>query len=307
MQFTAYGLTIESEIHVADLAPGCGRPEVTVRLARLEKPQCAPDAPKASVIYDGAFCIFWRDVGTFFIRQGREILVDPEPGAEAALVQLYLLGPALAILLHQRGLLVLHASVVSINGYVVGFMGEKGWGKSTTAAALNARGHPLVADDILAIATGNDAVSMVQPGPAHFKLWPEAAMASFGDDPSRLARLHSQIEKRARLADTPFLNGPVPLRRLYVLGGGSQLESVPMPPPAALLALVQHSYLSGLMKSLNGLDANFRQCAAIARSVVVSSLRRPKDLGALRDIARLVEDEAGREQELTGGLAAAIF
>ena len=136
--------------------------------------------------------------------------------------------------MHQRGLLVLHASVVSFDGVAVGFLGERGWGKSTTAAALNARGHALVADDILAIQTGSDGVPMAQPGPPHFKLWPEAAAASFGDDPDQLKRLHSQVEKRTRFA-TNALRKPLPLSHLYVLDRGEELEVVPVAPAEALV------------------------------------------------------------------------
>ena len=296
MRFVAYGLTIESEFSVSNLACGYGEPQVIVRLGRVEKPHCAADAFRASVISPGEFRLYWRGVGTYLIRQGREIFIEPEPGTEEALIQLYLLGPAMAYLLHQRELLVLHASVVSINGFVVGFLGEKGWGKSTTAAALNAKGHALVADDLLAILPDDDGIPMVQPGPAHFKLWPEAAAASFGDDPAALARLHSQIEKRARVANTAFLDEPLPLRHLYILDRGSQLESVPMAPAEALLALVRHSYLSAIMKSLGGLDENFRQCARLARQISVSFLKRPSDLNALGDIVSLVEEEAARRQ-----------
>ncbi|HUC84224.1 MAG TPA: hypothetical protein VL970_03450 [Candidatus Acidoferrales bacterium] len=241
----------------------------------------------------GELRIFWRGVGTFLIRQGREILIEPEPDAEEALVRLFLLGPLLGILLHQRGVLVLHASVVSVNGYVVGFMGEKGWGKSTTAAAFNAKGHALVTDDILAVVPGMDGAFMVQPGPPQFKLWPEAAAASFGDDPETLMRLHSRIEKRERSANTGHIGEPLPLRRLYILDRGEQLECIPMSPAAALLSLVRHSYLSGIMKSLGSVERNFRQCAQLAEQVPVSSLKRPKDLGALGSIVELVKQDIG--------------
>lgn len=274
-----------------NLPAGGGDPHVRVRLAPVEKPPGDPAAPRSYTSQAGQFRIHWRNVGTFLIRHGREIVVAPEPGVEDALIRLFFLGPVLAILLQQRGVLVLHASVVSVDGFVVGFMGEKGWGKSTTAAALNARGHALVADDILAITLGSDGIAMVQPGPPHFKLWPEAAAASFGDNPESLSRLHSQIEKRERLANTCFIEQPLPLRHLYLLERGNQLESISMPPAAALLALVRHSYLSGIMKSIDGLNANFRQCAQLAERIPVSALKRPIDLGSLGNIARLVEQD----------------
>lgn len=302
MRFVAYGLTIESEIHFQNLPTGILSPEVTMRVAKIKKPPCAADAVRACALTVDGVRIYWRGVGTFHIRCGNEIAVDPEPGVEEAVVRLFLIGPALAILLHQRGVLVLHASVVRIGQQAVGFMGEKGWGKSTTAAALNAKGHALIADDILAITLGADGIAMVQSGPPHFKLWPEAAVASFGDDPYRLAPVHSQIEKRERFANTGFIKEALPLRHLYILDrGGPRPESIPMAPAAALLACVRHNYLSKIMISLGDQDKNFIQSAQLVQRVSASSLRRPKNLGALGEIAKLIEqDVAGyREMALT--------
>jgi hypothetical protein len=307
MRFVSYGLTIDSEIFVPGVAQTDSDPQVIVRLAKMAKPAFDAGGGRAVEFKRGEFRIHWRNVGTYLIRGGCEILVDPEPAVEAALIRLFLVGPALAYLLHQRGLLVLHASVVSINGFVVGFLGEKGWGKSTTAAALNAKGHALVADDLLAIMPDPDGMPMVLPGPPQFKLWPEAAAATFGDDPEALARLHSQVEKRTRPANSGFLQEPLPLRHLYLLDRGAQLETVPMTPNEALLALVRHTYLSGFMKELGGQNDNFRQCVQLARRVSSSFLKRPQNLHAVGDIASLVEDEVSLHEPLVplGEFAAA--
>jgi hypothetical protein len=307
MRFIAFGLIFESEIPVLDLSCGDGDPQVTVRLDRVEKPTCGIGPQRAFVTGPGEFRAFFRGVGTFLVRQGREILVEPEADAEEALVQLYLLGPVFAILLHQRGLLVLHASAVSIDGSVVGFAGEKGWGKSTTAAALNAKGHPLVADDILAIVPGAGGKPMVQPGIPCFKLWPDAAAAAFSDDPGTLARVHSQIDKRVRYARTACGPEPLPLRCVYVLDGGTHLKSVPLVPTAALMALVRHTYLSRIMKYLDGRDENFRQCAQLVSQVSIRALKRPKNLDALTNIVELVAAEASSDRRTSDNASLISF
>src|SRR3989454_2089338 len=52
----------------------------------------------------------------FRSREGREIVVEPAPGVDAGTLRLFLLGPVRAVLLHQRGFLVLHASAVVLDG-----------------------------------------------------------------------------------------------------------------------------------------------------------------------------------------------
>ncbi len=135
--------------------------------------------------------------------RGRDLVIEPAPGAEESELRLIMLGPALAVLLHQRGLLVLHASAAALTSdgshRAVAFMGDKGAGKSTTAAAMCARGHGLIADDLVAVDLSG-AVPHVWPGFPHLKLWPEAAASTLDDraTAASLARVHSQLEKRSR-------------------------------------------------------------------------------------------------------------
>ncbi|HEX3717562.1 MAG TPA: hypothetical protein VH595_06310 [Verrucomicrobiae bacterium] len=288
----AYGLAIQSEIQLPEAPATTAPPQVIIRFGKVEKPRGAADAERVYAIDREEFRVFWRGVGTFVIRSGREVIIEPEPDCEEAIMRLYVLGPALGILLHQRGLLVLHASVVSIDGCVIGFLGEKGWGKSTMAAALNARGHALVTDDILAVTPYAYGPPMAQPGLPHFKLWPEAVVASFGGDPNNLVRIHSKVEKRIREADSDVGWEPAPLRRLYVLDRGPTLESIPMTQSMALMALVRHSYLSRFMRLLDGTKENFLQCSRLVQSASIHRLQRPSDLNVLGEVVRLVEAEA---------------
>ena len=99
----------------------------------------------------------FRDVGRFLVRRGgSEIAVDLDPCFDPRLLALPLLGPVVAILLHRRGYLVLHGSAIELNGEAAVFLGDKGAGKSTTAASLVARGASLIADDVVAVGLQGD-------------------------------------------------------------------------------------------------------------------------------------------------------
>ncbi len=86
-------------------------------------------------------CIYRPNVGSFAVRAGREIVIDPLPCVDERALRLTLLGPALALLLHQRDLFVLASSAVRVQAedggdgdfYGVAFLGYSGAGKSTTA------------------------------------------------------------------------------------------------------------------------------------------------------------------------------
>ena len=56
--------------------------------------------------------LYFKNVGVFHVRRGREITVIPSPNAELRTIQSYIIGTVMAVLLYQRNLLVLHASAV---------------------------------------------------------------------------------------------------------------------------------------------------------------------------------------------------
>src|SRR5262249_58644811 len=119
--------------------------------------------------------LWWPDVATFRVWGGGGIDVEQVSGVEEPVLRLFLLGPALAVLLPQRGRLVLHASAVGIGEGAVCFLGGPGRGKSTIAAALHARGHGLVADDVTVVQLEGDR-PITFPRAPQLKLWPNVAV-----------------------------------------------------------------------------------------------------------------------------------
>ncbi len=84
-----------------------------------------------------------------------------------------LLDQVLPRLLGHLGRLVLHASAVEVDGRAIAFAGQTGRGKSTLAASLHQAGCPLLCDDALIVAAGEE-----HPRPAHLSR--AAAVAVLG-------------------------------------------------------------------------------------------------------------------------------
>lgn len=290
--YIAYGLAIRSALPFPELLRGGGGAEVEVSVRSLGglPSESIRTGSRFHVTEDDA-CLFWNRVGGMRVQGGGRIIIEPAPGVEARVLRLFVLGPALAVLLHQRGRLVLHGSAVAVDGRAVVFLGGPGWGKSTLAAALYARGHGILADDVTAV-DGDAGSPMVFPGFPQLKLWPEAA-AALGDGPETLARIHPLLEKRARPAGRGFPEAPLPLKRIYVLARGPAHEIEPLRPQEALVELVRHSYCARLLQALDA-RRHFLQCATLAARVPVCRLKGERSLSALPDLAQLVEDDLGR-------------
>ncbi len=241
--------------------------------------------------------LYWRVVGKFCVRAGQEIIIDPIQEVTEKVMRLPLLGAVLAMVLHQRQLLVLHASAIALNNGAAVFLGRKGQGKSTMAATLFGRGHRLLADDVTAVDLRHPEQPVILPGFPQIKLWPEAAIAALGDDPEDLIRIHPEVEKRARPTAENFLQIPLPLKRLYILTQGDAIAIQPFPPAQALIQLIANSYIPSLLSNqfLSTTDAphHLQQCTQITKEV--RQLSRPRLLELLPEVARQVEDDMAEQ------------
>jgi hypothetical protein len=287
--YFAYGLRIHSDIALPELEPGEAAADAFVRLGKVNGiPPDALTRDYYSKLSVDQVQFFWKEAGKFLIKDGREILIEPEPGVEERVLRLFILGPALALLLYQRGLLILHSSAIAVNDGAIAFLGEAGGGKSTTAAAFHKRGYRVVADDVVAVRLDAEP-PIVFPSFPRLKIWPETA-TFLGDDLASLAELHPTMAKRGRQVAEAFSKNPLPLRRIYVLAEGQIPEIEILPPHATVIELVRHSYGVRLLQSLDA-SSHFLQCADLARRIPVRRLKRPYTLESLPGTIRAVEED----------------
>ncbi len=130
----------------------------------------------------------------------------------------FLVGPVLGLALRRRGVLALHASAVVIDGLAVGFLGAGGAGKSTLAAALAARGHAVLTDDVLALRRDGARWS-AHPGYPEIRLWESSEPLLFGTR-GALRPYSANWDKRTLPLDArgyAFAREAVPLGALVLL------------------------------------------------------------------------------------------
>jgi hypothetical protein len=298
--YLAYGLCVHAAMPLPELAAGDAKGEgreakgeVSIRFGCVDHPLLKnPDESYAHLRHaPQEDYLFWQEVGSFLVQGGHTIIVDPSRELDETTLRLFLLGPVMSVLLSQRGHLVLHASAVAVDDGAILFLGNRGWGKSTMAAALHARGHALVTDDV-AVLGNEESYPMVFPAFPQLKLWPKT-LVSLGEDPEKLPQIHARLKKRARPVEHNFSPASLPLKRIYVLGKGKAPEILPLPRQDALAELVRHTW-----GSLDvGSSAHFLKCASIVGKVTICRLRRQKSLSQLPEVAQLIEEDVTRDTE----------
>jgi hypothetical protein len=292
--YSAYGLTIRSSFELPELVPGDGAPDVVIEPGAVPRMR-HERGPGGSRFWASGdeMCHVVDEVGAFLVRGGREIVVDASPGVDSRLVRLSLLGPALGLLLHQRGRLTLHASAVETPDGAIAFVGASGAGKSTMAALLDARGHRLVTDDLAALDV-DDGEPVAFSGFPQVKLWPDAVRA-LGDDPGELPRLHPGLDKRAYRVSRAFPPRALPVRRLYVLAREPGAGIATVSRADAMIELNRHLYGARfgleLLRIPGAARRRFDQCARLASRVPMRRVTCLRSGSSLLATARLVETD----------------
>jgi hypothetical protein len=289
-RYRAFSVEVESELPLPELKTSAGRPDVIIRLGTAPKFKNSSLSERCVNANEDEVHLYWEGAGSFVMRGGTEMVVEPIANVEEALLRTGILGPGFATILQQRGNLVLHASAVVIDGKAVAFIGWKGQGKSTLAATLFARGYPLLTDDLLLL-NGKDGQVMAHPGFPQFKLWPDSAQCSLSESPEGMPKLMSDCEKRLRPVTDGFASGPARLCAIYVLANGSELMATRLTPQETFKQIVSNTfcarYGSRVFDGQIG-RTHLQNVAKIVTDVPVFKLERPSSLAKLGQLAEFV-------------------
>src|SRR5262249_12868301 len=292
---TAYslaGLRIVSEFPLPGLV-ACGdrnevsaRDEIVIRRARIpESLSSVRVAFPEGQCSENEFLLNVPEVGRYLLSCGKEILVDQAPSSDPAELVGYLLGTMFGMLCHQRGITPLHASAIDFADGCVAFIGESGAGKSTLVAALEPRGHEVMADDICFLELGDKREVQAWPGVNRIRLW-EDAMTALGREGRGIERVWRGWNKYF-IPTHPHRN-PMEarrLRRVYQLHvapnnrspGVNRLHGA-----TAIEVLMQNVYRLDLAGQMGFKPAAFILCAAAACEVPVFRFSRPMGFNALQ-------------------------
>lgn len=292
--YTGYHLCIHSEVPLPDLAPAEGDADVTVRLGSLSH-LSQTDTNRGNCVLGEL-----EGIGKLLVTDGKTILIDPLPGVTETMLAPNILGAGMSVILRQRGLLVLHASAVAMNGKAVAFMGGSGWGKSTLAKALHDQGHQLITDDVLAIQT-NQHEPIVFPAFPRVKLWPEAA-TFLGHDINTFFKTSPNALKLSCRFNHGFQETPLPLVRIYVLAKGDAHEITPLPPQDAFADLVRHTRAVNVLTEDKFLASHLQQCSSLIRQISFCRFTRKPSLADLPYLVKLVETDILENQSIHQGV-----
>jgi hypothetical protein len=294
-RYKAFGLNVASEIPLPELVESEDAPDVTIRFGDV------PDRLNDVVISGTYFeanskeVLFpLRSIAKYLVVDDQNVIVSPEQHADMNLVGLFLLPTAFVALLHLRGFLVLHGSVIDTDGGAVAFVGPSGAGKSSLAAAFAKRGYPVLADDKCAVAVQNGQVSVVSGFP-QIKLKPDT-IDQLQLDIDVLSKIHPQWDKYGVPINRSIEDIPRRLKSIYVLeliqrGESGSIRLVPLSGYQKLQALQHNSFGKSLAIAMNQTAQHFRLLSTTANQVKMIQVVRPGESTELNAVADHIEND----------------
>lgn len=147
MKVLAYGLTLESDFPLEGLL--ISDKPTDVRITIKDGP-CIETESKTIHSSSDEILFIVPLTATFKVSNGNKIEITRHHEDDVR-CRIFLLGTVMTLILHQRGMLVLHGSAIDHHGQAIIFCGPRGSGKSTLSATYQKEGFPLMSDDVCAI------------------------------------------------------------------------------------------------------------------------------------------------------------
>lgn len=306
--YFVFGGSLRSELEFPDLsrANRIDRPDWELRLDRSDPPEpvelrgtreVEPGWTYRLYRVENGFLLEYGGTGSYAVLSGGKEIVwypgtkpeDPEILREMA--RAIVLGPVMALALHQAGILCLHGSAVTIGGKAVAFLAPKYHGKSTLALALTAAGARLLTDDLVAIDPGPPPV--VRPGVHSVRVREDVA--------ERLGSRFSQATLNpgfkttvTNLPPSDLAWEPAPLAAIYLPFAVTELEDdlavsrEILTPVQAAASLAHEKKLTDGLIGLADAGSMLQWIASVTARVPVYRLAVLRGLERLPDVVRMV-------------------
>ena len=301
-RYDIYGLAVECPMTLA--APRSHSrgaadirlvPVTTRQFDRVRLPGRHPQTDwfRWSRLADGRTYVRWTDLCEFLIsRDGRLIQYHPFERAPIESLSVYLLTQVLSFSLLALGIEALHGSVVQIGDSAAAFVGACGRGKSTLAAAMLARGCPLVTDDLVVLRECRGRW-LVNTGPRRIKLFPKTARRVLGKQGQAPRMNHATTKLVIPLEDLQASRATVPVGAIYVLDstsdghGRSDVKIEDLSGARSFLEIVRASF-NLMVTDRARLEQQFANARRIAAGVPVRRLGFPRRLELLPEVCDAV-------------------
>lgn len=281
--YRVYGLKVESEIEMKELLELSNdkKDECIIKLSYglvSEKIKSEISLGKVIELTRDSIWFYIKDVATYWIKNGDEVIVEACEGADLHMIKTYLMCSCLGFIMIQREMVAIHGGTVVIGDKAVILTGNRGAGKSTLTTALRLKGYKFISDDVAATSLDNGPI--IRPGFPYQKLC-EDAMDNMNINKNECTSFMGDRKIKYLVpAHNSFLDSDIRLAGICELtvGDVDKVEVVELNGKEKLTALIRNIYRGEYLGELGGMTPKyFKQCIYIAKNIKLYRITRPKN------------------------------
>ena len=236
------------------------------------------------------------NVACFLIKQGRQIIVEPFPGADEDSVRLFLYTTCLPLVLISHNFFLLHGGAIHWGEHGVAFLANFGQGKSTLLASFLKQDYRFLSDDICVL----NQEGFILPGFPYLQLREDVIKKLDLDiDQTTLKLIRPTLQKWYIPVHQSFHSQRSLLKIAYIINSANRADLLLMPLVGLrkIHYLKKYTYHPLFVKGLGKDLLYFHQCAALAARTSVISVERARQGFQWDDYANSIEQDL-RSQEL---------
>ncbi len=207
-----------------------------------------------------------------------------ESGDETTVEHLYI-NQVAPLAMSRQGIPAFHASVVTVPGGAIAFLGKAGMGKSTLAASFALNEAAFLTDDSLVIKETGDAC-LALPSHPSLRLWEDSLEALIDDRTGQAAAINYSTKARLLAGEAlAYRRDAQPLLAAFVLdlGDASEVTIRELAGADRHMAWVNNSFLLDVEDQLL-LAQHFDWTCRIASAVPTFALDYPRNYGMLAKV-----------------------
>ena len=299
-KYWLYGILVNSELQLSALSPSLNRTndDDTVIIRTGAVPSALVDTTAEGILHQTnshQYLIEIPNVARYLVSDGREIVVQVDKPTDENAVLLFLQGPVIGALIHQRKNFSVRGSCVATPRGAVIFGGAFGTGKSTLAAIFRQLGYKILADDISVIRLGEDQTPLVFPGLYELKLWRSTLEQLQYPDIETLSPVRNGIDRYIVPIPESFQRDPLPLLAIYIITPVNRNEYAisPLNTIQKLPNITNLIYQRRLALELGSMSAYWDIAATIASQVRIASLYKPIQRFELDPLVSMIQEDIG--------------
>ncbi len=225
---------------------------------------------------------------------GDTVIAYPATGTDAATVEHLYINQLVPLALSRQGRPAFHASVVTVPGGAVAFLGKTGMGKSTLAASFALEDATFLTDDALLIDESSGIRAM--PSHASLRLWEDSIEALIPEDTPKAGAISYSSKARLLAGDAlRYTNEPVALLAAFELQWQDidDIRIQPLEGSERHMAWIENSFLLDI-EDKDLLARHFDWTYRVADRVPTFRLDYPRDYGMLARVRDAVRRQVAK-------------